>query len=42
VQLRADRSVPYGRGAELFGVIQKAGLSRIGFVTEPAAAASAS
>ena len=42
VQLRADRSVPYGRVAELIGVIQKAGLSRIGFVTEPAAAASGS
>ena len=40
VQLRADRSVPYGRVAELIGVIQKAGLSRIGFVTEPAPAAS--
>lgn len=36
VQLRADRSVPYGRVAELIGVVQKAGLNRIGFVTEPA------
>ncbi len=35
VQLRADRSVPYGRVAELIGSIQKAGLARIGFVTEP-------
>lgn len=35
VQLRADRAVPYGRVAELMGVLQKAGLSRIGFVTEP-------
>ena len=35
VQLRADRSVPYGRVAELIGIVQKAGLSRIGFVTEP-------
>ena len=34
VQLRADRSVPYGRVAELIGVVQKAGLDRIGFVTE--------
>ena len=42
VQLRADRSVPYGRVAELIGVVQKAGLSRIGFVTEPAPAASGS
>ncbi|MDQ6685086.1 MAG: biopolymer transporter ExbD [Pseudomonadota bacterium] len=35
VQLRADRSVPYGRVAELIGEVQKAGLSRIGFVAEP-------
>ncbi len=35
VQLRADRSVPYGRVAELIGIVQKAGLSRIGFVAEP-------
>jgi len=39
VQLRADRTVPYGRVAELIGVVQKAGLSRIGFVTDPAPAA---
>ena len=38
VQLRADRSVPYGRVAEVIGVVQQAGLSRIGFITEPAAA----
>lgn len=36
VQLRADRGVPYGRVAELIGELQKAGLSRIGFVAEPA------
>jgi biopolymer transport protein ExbD/biopolymer transport protein TolR len=42
VQLRADRSVAYGRVAELIGVVQKAGLSRIGFIAEPAAAASGS
>ena len=36
VQLRADRTVPYGRVAELIGLVQKAGLSRIGFVAEPA------
>jgi len=36
VQLRADRSVPYGRVAELIGLVQKGGLSRIGFVTETA------
>jgi len=43
VQLRADSSVPYGRVAELIGVLQDAGLARIGFVTEtpPAAAAPA-
>jgi biopolymer transport protein ExbD/biopolymer transport protein TolR len=40
VQLRADKSVPYGRVAELIGIVQKAGLSRIGFVAEPGTAAS--
>jgi biopolymer transport protein ExbD/biopolymer transport protein TolR len=35
VQLRADQSVPYGRVAELIGIVQKAGLNRIGFVAEP-------
>jgi biopolymer transport protein TolR len=39
VQLRADKSVPYGRVAELIGVVQKAGLNRIGFVAEPTPAA---
>ena len=34
VQLRADRSVPYGRVAEVLGWVQQAGLSRIGFITE--------
>jgi biopolymer transport protein ExbD len=34
VQLRADRSVPYGRVAELIGIVQKAGLNRIGFVAQ--------
>jgi biopolymer transport protein ExbD/biopolymer transport protein TolR len=34
VQLRADSRVPYGRVAELIGVVQEAGLRRIGFVTE--------
>lgn len=34
VQLRADARVPYGRVAELIGVLQSAGLSRIGFITE--------
>ena len=36
VQLRADEAVPYGRVVEIMGVAQKAGLSRIGFVAEPA------
>ena len=40
VQLRADKGVPYGRVAEVIGVVQKAGLYRIGFVTEPAAPAA--
>ncbi|MGD9834298.1 MAG: ExbD/TolR family protein [Piscinibacter sp.] len=34
VQLRADRSVPYGRVAELIGMVQQGGLSRVGFVAE--------
>jgi biopolymer transport protein TolR len=34
VLLRADSRVPYGRVAELIGLVQDAGLSRIGFVTE--------
>jgi biopolymer transport protein TolR len=42
VQLRADKGVPYGRVAEVIGVVQKAGLSRIGFVTEPAGVAGSS
>jgi len=40
VQLRADQGVAYGRVAELIGVVQKAGLNRIGFVTEPPRAAA--
>ncbi len=43
VQLRADRNVPYGRVAELIGLVHKAGLSRVGFVTEvPASSSTAS
>ena len=38
VQLRADQAVPYGRVAELIGLVQDAGLLRIGFVTEAASA----
>ena len=41
VQLRADKQVPYGRIAELIGLVQDGGLSRIGFVTESAAAPTA-
>jgi biopolymer transport protein TolR len=36
IQLRADQAVPYGRVVEVMGVAHKAGLSRIGFVAEPA------
>ncbi len=34
VQLRADQTVPYGKVVELMAIANKAGLSRIGFVTE--------
>ena len=34
--LRADARVPYGRVAELIGLVQDAGLSRVGFITEAA------
>lgn len=37
VQLRADTTVPYGRVVEVMGLAQKAGLNRIGFVTDPQA-----
>ena len=37
VQLRADKTVPYGRVAELIGMVQAAGLNRIAFVAEPVA-----
>jgi len=36
LRLRADAAVPYGRVVVVLGLAQKAGLSRIGFVTEPA------
>jgi len=36
IQLRADQTVPYGRVVEVMGMAHKAGLSRIGFVAEPA------
>jgi biopolymer transport protein TolR len=34
VQLRADTTVPYGRVVAVMGLAQKAGLSRIGFVSD--------
>jgi biopolymer transport protein TolR len=37
VHLRADRRVPYGEVAAFIDAAQQAGLSRIGFATEPAA-----
>jgi biopolymer transport protein TolR len=40
VQLRADEAVAYGRVVEVIGLAQKAGLYRIGFVTDPAKPAS--
>ena len=36
LQLRADEAVPYGRVVEVMGLAHQAGLSRIGFVAEPA------
>ena len=41
VQLRADLAVPYGRVAELIGLVQQAGLNSIGFVTEVPGAVAA-
>ncbi|MEX8192957.1 ExbD/TolR family protein [Comamonas guangdongensis] len=35
VQLRADTSVPYGRVVQIMGWAHAAGLTRIGFVSEP-------
>ena len=37
VQLRADQSVPYGRVAELMGLLQKAGLSKVALAFQPPA-----
>lgn len=34
VQLRADENAPYGKVIEVLGAAQKAGLTRIGFVTD--------
>jgi biopolymer transport protein TolR len=41
VQLRADQKVAYGQVAQLIGLIQDAGLSRVGFITSADAAAPA-
>ncbi|HRH28597.1 MAG TPA: biopolymer transporter ExbD, partial [Aquabacterium sp.] len=38
IHLRADKAVPYGKVAEVLGVLQKAELHRIAFVADPAAA----
>lgn len=37
VQLRADQSVPYGRVAELMGLLQKAGLTNVALAVQPPA-----
>jgi biopolymer transport protein ExbD len=42
LQLRADRAVAYGRVAEVMAAAQKAGIARIGFITDPGAPAAAS
>lgn len=39
LQLRADTAVPYGRVLQVIALAQAAGLSRIGFVADPLAAA---
>jgi biopolymer transport protein TolR len=41
VQLRADKTVPYGKIVEVMGMAHKAGLTRIGFVADPADAKAA-
>ena len=41
LQLRADASVPYGRVVAVMGWAHAAGLTRIGFVAEPAESARA-
>ena len=40
VQLRADKTVQYGRIVEVMGAAQKAGLNRIGFMTDAVAGAA--
>ncbi|MNS89037.1 Biopolymer transport protein ExbD [compost metagenome] len=41
VQLSIDQSLPYARAVELMDAAQSAGLTRMGFVAQPAAASSA-
>ena len=41
VHLKADTVVPYGRVAEVLGLLQQAGLRRIAFATQPRVAAPA-
>ena len=37
VQLRADQNVPYGRVAEVMGLLQKAGLTKVALAVQPPA-----
>lgn len=37
VQLQADQSVPYGRVAEVMGLLQKAGLAKVALAVQPPA-----
>ena len=37
VQLRADQNVPYGRVAEIMGMLQKAGLTKVALAVQPPA-----
>ena len=37
VQLRADQNLPYGRVAELMGLLQKAGLTQVALAVQPPA-----
>ncbi len=41
VHLRADQAVPYGRVAEVLGLLQQAGLHRIAFMAQAGEAADA-
>ncbi len=41
LRIRADAAAPYGDVAQVMAAAQRAGLDRIGLITQPAAAASA-